>query len=168
MRYTSRCSYFLREQLRFPEETQACNLVRNNVVGRDIIREERLDIYCYSPSTLENTFTLTPHRKELVEITVPLAGIVVEVLCIRMPEIIRGRCYDQIDTLVRVYAPVPGGIRTYDAVDKRENFMRFTEYSRIFFPFRTLPYTRLSLLSCTFSGLMERIPVLYFYRSWVK
>ena len=109
----------LPEKLCFPEKTKARKLVRNNMVSGDIIREEGLDIYCQSATSLENPLTLTPHSKELFKIDIPLMRIIMRVLCIGMSEIVRRRSDDQIDTPVRYTGKRLMCIRTYDTVDKR-------------------------------------------------
>jgi len=71
------------------------------MVCRDIIREDGRDINGNPASRLEYALTFTPYCKQIFEILIPFVGIVMGILCIRMPEIIRRGGNNKVDAPVR-------------------------------------------------------------------
>ena len=123
------------------------------MVGRDVIREQRLDIDCYPSPGFQYPGTLGPYVLQPAEILVPLPCIVMWIARVCVPEIIRWGGDDKVDAVIGKAGKDLRRIATDDPVEKRPDFIRFGNIPEVLCLFGSLP-------DPFFSGLVP-----YFFRS---
>ena len=77
------------------------------MMGGNIIRKERLDIYRHPTAGFEDPFTFCPDHQKFFEILIPFMGIVMRILRIGMPEVVGRGGDDEIDTSDRECGKAP-------------------------------------------------------------
>jgi hypothetical protein len=91
----------------------------------DIIRIKRLDIYRYAATGFEYTITFFPDLQEFFKIYIPFVSIILGILGVGMTEVVRGRCDNEINTVLRDVGQNLPCIPANNSVYKRMDFGRF-------------------------------------------